>query len=191
LGHVPRDAQSASDLKGFGSRAWLSGLLDPAQIVSTNYFGGSKMRDGKMSKFVRKDVPAFSAEQRQQLKSVLIAVSAEAGLQAQREHDQREAQIIAEGKTLLGSADLRCAECHAFHKKDEDATGPDLTGYGSREWLTSFIYDPKHERFYGKRNDRMPAFGREQMLDTQAIGLIADWLRGEWYVAPYSKPLRD
>jgi len=27
----------------------------------------------------------------------------------------------------------------------------------------------------------MPAFGSEQILDAQSIGLIADWLRGEWY----------
>ena len=30
----------------------------------------------------------------------------------------------------------------------------------------------------------MPAFGEKQILSPQAIGLIADWLRGEWYEAP-------
>jgi hypothetical protein len=43
------------------------------------------------------------------------------------------------------------------------------------------ITNPKHERFYGKRNDRMPAFGADMILDAHAIGLLADWLRGEWY----------
>jgi hypothetical protein len=38
-----------------------------------------------------------------------------------------------------------------------------------------------HERFYGRRNDRMPAFEKDQILDAQAMGLLADWLRGEWY----------
>jgi hypothetical protein len=27
----------------------------------------------------------------------------------------------------------------------------------------------------------MPAFGDEKILDPQAIGLLADWLRGQWY----------
>jgi mono/diheme cytochrome c family protein len=73
----------------------------------------------------------------------------------------------------------RCTECHQFRKKDEDATAPDLTGYGSREWLIGIIANPKHERFYGTRNDRMPAFGEEKILDARSIELLADWLRGE------------
>jgi hypothetical protein len=51
---------------------------------------------------------------------------------------------------------MRCTECHQFRKTDEDASAPDLTGYGSREWLIGIINDPTHDRFYGKRNDRMP-----------------------------------
>ena len=43
------------------------------------------------------------------------------------------------------------------------------------------ITDPSHARFYGKRNDRMPLFGKDQILDAASIGLVADWLRGEWY----------
>ena len=67
------------------------------------------------------------------------------------------------------------------HSPDPDATGPDLTGWASREWLTSFITNPAHERFYGKKNDRMPRFGDEKILDAHTIGLVADWLRGDWF----------
>ena len=56
-----------------------------------------------------------------------------------------------------------------------------------REWLIGIITDAKHERYYGKRNDRMPAFGSEQILDAQSIGLLTDWLRGEWYEPMASK----
>jgi mono/diheme cytochrome c family protein len=76
---------------------------------------------------------------------------------------------------------MRCTECHQFRKPDEDATAPDLTGYGSRGWLVSFISNPAHTRFYGRRNDRMPAFGEGQRLSAKEIGLLTDWLRGEWY----------
>jgi ubiquinol-cytochrome c reductase cytochrome b subunit len=94
--------------------------------------------------------------------------------------DQRDAAIIQEGKTLLQS-EIACTDCHQFHKTDPDATGPDLTGYGSREWLTNFISNPAHPRFYGERNDRMPEFGAKQILSEREIGLVADWLRGHWY----------
>jgi mono/diheme cytochrome c family protein len=41
------------------------------------------------------------------------------------------------------------------------------------------VTDPTHERFYGESNDRMPAFGTT--METDQIGILADWLRGEWY----------
>ncbi len=76
---------------------------------------------------------------------------------------------------------MRCTECHQFHKPDEDATAPDLTGYGSREWLLAFISNPAQTRFFGKRNDRMPAFAEDKILDLHAISLLTDWLRSDWY----------
>jgi len=88
--------------------------------------------------------------------------------------------VIEEGRGLIGSG-MRCTDCHQFHKADEDATAPVLTDYGSRQWLMKFLNDPGHEDFYGKRNDRMPAFGAQQILSEKQIGLIVDWLRGEWY----------
>ena len=183
LGNVPKDAQSAAELKGFAGRQWLAGLLDPAKVGSTNYFGGTKFRDGKMVKFVKKDIAGFSAEEQAQLRKVIAAISAEAELKSQHTADIADATIIAEGRALAAGDSMRCTECHQFHKKDEDASAPDLTGYGSREWLFSIISDPAHERHYGKRNDRMPAFGKDEVIDAQSIGLLADWLREDWYKA--------
>ena len=180
MGQVPQDAQSASDLKGFASREWLAGLLDPERIGLTNYFGATRFRSGKMAKFVHQKVAAFGPEQKEQLAKVVIAVSAEAGLKSQRAADDRDAKIIDEGRVLF-SESVSCADCHQFRNKDEDASAPNLTGYGSREWLIRFISDPAHPEFYGERNDRMPAFGRDGMLNAQQIELITDWLRGEWY----------
>lgn len=181
LEQIPNDAQSAADLKGFASRVWLTGLLDPAQISGTNYFGGTKFKEGKMVKFVSKDVANYSPMQKEQLRKAVLALSAEAHLRSQQEADRRDAAAIEEGRKLLASADLRCTECHQFHEPDDDATAPDLTGYGSRHWLIDIITNPEHGRFYGKKNDRMPAFGRDGILNAHAIGLVADWLRGDWY----------
>ncbi len=181
LGGRVADPPSASDLKGFASRAWLANLLNPTNVAAPHYFGGTKFKAGKMVKFVQRDVAGFDATKQAQLAKVILALSAEAGLKAQREADAREAAAIAEGRELIRSQAMRCTECHQFQKPDEDATAPDLTGYGSRAWLIAFVGDPAHERFYGRRNDRMPRFGVDGTLDAQALGLVVDWLRGDWY----------
>lgn len=175
LGNLVSDAQAASDLKGFASREWIAGLLDSQKIVSTNYFGATKFADGKMVKFVKKDAAQFTPEQ---LKQIATALSAEAQLPSQADADKRDAALIEAGRKFMTTETARCTECHQFRKPDADATAPDLTGYGSREWLIGIISNPKHEPFYGKRNDRMPAFAEEKILDARSIELIADWLRG-------------
>jgi ubiquinol-cytochrome c reductase cytochrome b subunit len=133
-----------------------------------------------MSKFVKKDVAAYTPEEQEQLRKVIEAVSAEAQLKSQAATDKRDEAIIAEGRKLVKDA-MACTECHQFREKDADATAPDLTSYGSREWLIKILDNPAHDDFYGKRNDRMPAFGEKQVLTPEAIGLIADWLRKDWY----------
>ncbi len=179
-GKIPHDPPAAADLKGFATREWIAGLLDPEKIDAPHYFGATKFNEGKMVKFVKKEVPAYSPVQAYNLKKVIAALSAEAQLKSQIEIDQQDAALISEGRSLLRT-EFRCAECHQFRKKDEDATAPDLTGYGSRRWIVGLLTNPKHPAYYGKRNDRMPAFGDEKILDPQAIGLLADWLRGQWY----------
>jgi ubiquinol-cytochrome c reductase cytochrome b subunit len=181
LGGEPTDPISASDLKGFGSREWLTGFFDPERIDGPQYYGGTEFKDGKMVRFVKEEVAEFSPAEKEQLRKTIVALSAEARLVSQSDADRRDADIIADGRELLVGDIMNCAECHRFHDAGEDATGPDLTGFGSREWLMAFIANPEHERFFGERNDRMPVFGDKRMLTAHEIGLIADWLRGEWY----------
>ena len=189
LGSQPKDKISASDLKGFASREWIAGLLDPARVDSPHYFGGSKQKTGKMVKFVKEDIAEFDAAQKAQLQKLIIGLSAEAGLKAQSAADTRDAVVIAEGRKLVSSTAMNCTDCHKFHADGtDDPSAPDLTGYGSREWLLAFISDPSHARFYGERNDRMPAYGPDKILTAAEIGLVTDWLRGEWY-EPKADPL--
>jgi len=174
LGELVKDPIRAPDLKGFASREWIAGLLDPEKIASSNYFGGTKFANGKMVKFVKKDAAEFTQEQ---VKEIAAALSAEAQLPAQAHADTNDLMLVLKGRQFMSTDTARCTECHQFRKKDEEATAPDLTGYGSREWLIGIISNPKHERFYGTKNDRMPAFGEEKILDQHAIELLADWLR--------------
>ena len=184
LHYVPNEKnnpQSAPDLKDFASREWIAGLLDPARIDSPHYFGRTKFANGRMAKFVKDDVKGYSPEEKKLLDQAIKALSAEARLPFQRHKDAADAADIAEGrKVLADDTKLRCAECHAFGDAEGDRA-PTLIGYGSRDWLMRFIANPGHEDLYGRRNDRMPAFGEKKLLTEKEIGVLADWIRGDWF----------
>lgn len=179
LGNPPKDPQSAAELSGFGSRRWIGGILDPDRIASTNYFGGTAHANGKMVKFVQRDVPDYSEAEQADLKKVVLALSAEAQLRSQIDADQRDLAAIRQGRKLV--SDMGCTDCHQYRTKDPDATAPDLTGYASRDWLMGIIRNAAHPRFYGNKNDRMPKFGPDGILSEREIRLLTSWLRGEWY----------
>lgn len=181
LGVVPDDAPAASDLAGYGSRAWLTGLLDPERIVTDAYFGATEHATGRMARFVQRGVGGFDDAQREQLRKVIMAVSAEARLPAQAASDAATRIEIEEGRLLIGNEGIDCARCHTFHEMTEGDVGPVLTGWASRDWMLGLLNDPGHPSYYGDRNDRMPAFGAEEILGAAEMGLIVDWLRGDWY----------
>ena len=183
LGTRPEEELSAADLKNFASREWLGKLFSEEHVASDAFFGKTAFKEGKMAKFVQNKVAKFNEEEVEQLRKAVIALSAEARLPSQKKQDQADAQLIQEGKIHLLD-DLGCADCHEFHFEDEDATGPDLTGYGSREWLVEMIQNPGHEKFYGEKNDRMPSFGAEGILSDRQIHLLADWIRNDWFSPP-------
>lgn len=180
LGESPSENPSASDLHGFASRSWIRGLLDPERVDSVHYFGATDFAGGKMVEFVQEDVAEFMSKEPGNIEKVATALSAEASLPYQQEADLSDQQTIEEGRQLMREV-LDCTDCHQFRQPDDLADAPDLTGYGSRDWLIAFISNPAHSRFYGEDNDRMPLFGEDQILDEESIALIADWLRKDWY----------
>ena len=172
----------APALEGFATRRWIDGLLDPKLIVTSRYFGNTaKHRSGPMVEFVQKDFQTWKKEDRH---NVAVALSAEARLRSEATYEQRHRDAITAGTLLLKDAEKGCAQCHKFHDAGELGTAPDLTGYGTRQWLLDFVTNPEHERFYRDENERMPQFGAKQILSPQDIALIADFLRGEWYEPP-------
>jgi len=173
---------SAANLHGFGTAAWMRGLLDPAQVAGPAYFGNTAHKDGDMVGFVQGDLTDADTWTPANIEAVSLALAAEAGLAPQ----DASAAMIEEGRGLVADGE-RCGSCHRFGKEDTEPVGaPDLTGWGSREWLVGIISDPTHERFYGDSNDRMPSFGGNAAgavaaLSRRQIELVADWLRGDWY----------
>ncbi len=192
LGLIPVDPQSASDLMGFGSREWLTGFFDPERISTHEYFGGTDFENGTMADFIKMDIAEFPPEMKAELDKAIIALSAEAGLKSQRTQDEADAAIIAEGRELIAGFNLSCTDCHTYRETEGDGTAPLLTGYASREWMINFVSNPAHPDLYGSDNDRMPAYVEEGILTTAQVGLVVDWLRGEWYEpgdAPESAPV--
>ena len=130
-------------------------------------------------KFLKRKVGKYTAEELKKLSAIADALSAQAKLPSQKAaDDQSDAVLIRKGIAYLED-DIGCIDCHAFGEPDPDADGPDLTGYGSREWMLGIVHDPAHERFYGKKNDRMPAFGADGQLTHRQMELIVDWIRSE------------
>ncbi len=173
---------SAANLFEFGAASWARGLLDSDQVGGPAYFGNTAHKEGDMVSYVTDDMTDADTWSQKQIGAVIAALAAEAG----RPDPQAGESVIAEGRKLIADGD-RCGSCHRFGDNEMDlGTAPDLTGWGSREWLAGIINDPAHERFYGDTNDRMPSFGVAEegaaaMLTPQQVGLIADWLRETWY----------
>jgi ubiquinol-cytochrome c reductase cytochrome b subunit len=183
MGAPLAEKPTAADLEGFGSREWLRGFLDPKQIETAKFWGGTAFvhpaagkAKSKMVKAVTEDIAAYGAEEKAQLEKTIIALSAEAQLPSQHERDAADADGIAAGRRHF--EDLGCTDCHKFRGKGS-SSAPDLTGWASRRWLAQFLHNPMHEDFYGKRNDRMPALGEKGDLSPRELEMLAMWLRGE------------
>lgn len=178
---LPADSISASDLKDFGSRAWVSGFLHADTILSRKYWGGTIHTEGDMTGWLGDHQPETDEEKATRA-NVVLALSSQAQLASQKALDQRDSARIAAGIAYMRNTDYGCASCHKF--QDVGTDSPELTGWGSREWMIAFINDPEHPRFFGRDNDRMPSFGKEKSLSDKEIAMVVDWLRKEWRMPP-------
>lgn len=187
LGQLPAEDPSAADLHGFGSRAWVEGLFDPERVNTPEYFGATDFRNGDMVRFVQRGIPnAWTDEQRAELEYVMDWLSAEANLTRQQDVEQAEAARIERGRDAVVSGFVNCTDCHVVEGFGEQE-GPELTGWGSRDWMLRMVHDPAHPTLYGEDNDRMPAFGADEILTERDMGLIVDWIREDWYRATDSQ----
>ena len=182
---------TAPNLHGIASRQWLSGLLDPEQIVGEKYFGKTAHFEGQMVDFVNTNLATLDDAKRTKRELIVAALSAEAALPGQAEADKKSMEdgSLEMGKTAITEAwedsSTSCIDCHKFHDQGDLGSAPDLTGYGSQAWLVQMITDPAHEAMYRDTNDRMPSFGvdpqgaKQPLLTADEIDLLARWLRGE------------
>lgn len=181
---------SASNLWRFGTIDWVRGILDPAHVAGPHYFGYTAFKDGEMANYVKETIGGQLTElkgdelakYRQARDDAALALAAESGRPlgdvANSQH-----RIEAGRKAIVDV--FACIDCHKFQSQG-GGSAPDLTGYASSQWLSEFISNPANERFYGDKNDRMPAFAVHpgdpaNRLSAEDLAILVAWLRGEWY----------
>lgn len=157
----------APDHTGFGSRAWLLGLLlDPE---APHYFG----RTGHAEQ-----MPSQRRLGEENLRAVVEFLYA----QAEEPQDPGEinAALAARGERVLRD---RCLGCHLFRGEgDELGTGgPDLGLYPSRTWIARQIAEPGARTQYGALH-RMPAFGDE--LTREDLEVLTAFVRLQRFREP-------
>jgi ubiquinol-cytochrome c reductase cytochrome b subunit len=171
---APEDP-SAMDLFGFASAGWIRGLLDPEQVAGPKYFGNNEnFAEGDMASFVQGDLPGYIEDLGQDKFELLIAgLAAEGQKDDPSEPDEAVVAVIEE---------FGCADCHKFYDSGALGHGPDLTGYGSRDWLIGIISDPEGERFYPNSNDNMPAYHgqpeqpEQNLLSRKQVEMMAEFI---------------
>jgi quinol-cytochrome oxidoreductase complex cytochrome b subunit/mono/diheme cytochrome c family protein len=213
------DANGAPNLFGFASRAWIRGLLDnertaaPVKIgdplpsknpriaadknnpenynrpLLSDYFGNTNHKFGRMATWVKQHAEMLKGAEGD---AIAAALSAQAQLRSQAEADAKDTVLIEKG---VGLIQQHCTSCHRFGEQGQLGLAPDLTGYGSYEWMMGLVSDPTSERFYRRENDRMPSFAKDlahpenNNVSIRDLSLIVDWLRGQYYLAGDAQPV--
>jgi ubiquinol-cytochrome c reductase cytochrome b subunit len=152
----PKLTYKAADLADFGTEKWIRGLLNKPS--DDKYFGRTHLNDTKHNGMVKwrskleKERKGMEKEDiaKQDVEHDLIAkFLAQQSLPVKDRDEKIE-------KAGLDAFNDNCATCHKINEPGQ-STGPNLTGYGSQEWLRLMIMAPDHVTRYGNRN-KMPAF---------------------------------
>ncbi len=192
---------TAADLGNFGSRDWLKNVLVDYHAVFAPLEGeaalasygekGKRFLTGDMAGWSKENQPALrDADNAESLKALIEFLAAQSG-----RHDVGtvEEKLVSAGRKIFntgtlanGSFDSNCIDCHTLKPVGQEeilgsASGPTLTGYAGKDWLTAFLKNPGHEDFYGD-NNLMPAF--ESSLSEKELGLLVDWMTGHYYRGP-------
>ena len=170
-------APGASDLAGFGTPEWVADFLrDPA---AERFFGQTRHRDGIMVQWARKNIPLMTEREIEAVSAFVIHHPDDA------ESVAADPELMALGARVFSSGTPEgaqgCVMCHQLDHPEVSGSGmplgPDLTGYGSSDWLGGIIRDASQPRFYGSQNSGMPKFAHR--LRNQELQLLTHWILEE------------
>lgn len=192
---------TASDLGKFGQREWIRGFI--TNPGGPKHFGptvngafngmpnGKKFVEGQMAKWAKENVQNMKEKEVDAVVEFLVAQSHRTDMAPP------DAELVKQGRDFFeagsDAVEKACLGCHEI-KIDGAALGtsglapaPELTGYGSEEWLRDFLLDPGADRHYGKRN-AMPSY--KERMSEKDFDILLRWMRHRWYEpeAPEKSP---
>jgi len=188
---------TASDLGNFGTREWIRGILTAA--AGAKHFGATEERSadrrtvtrGDWRNWVRKETSTAKKVKPEELDAVVEFLASLSDHKEIGPLDQEKIKagmaFFAQGTDATSGA---CYDCHAM-KVAEDPEGffsepsaqistgaPDLTGYGSAEWLNEFIPPSRGIRSSTPATTHMPAFAEQ--LSEKEFDLLVEWMLHNW-----------
>ncbi|GIW88996.1 MAG: hypothetical protein KatS3mg108_3320 [Isosphaeraceae bacterium] len=169
--------QTASDLAGFGTSAWLRGLLENPS--DDRYFGKVQAAGGMRRWKKNSKLTAEELDQIVDFFARHVSTIPE-DLPASEWIDQPEVQAHPAYRHFAEGGE--CATCHAdWVFPNEEA--PNLYGWGSAWWTRRMILRPQAPHFYGflDESDRMPSFAGK--LTDAGLHALIRYLRGD-YIPP-------
>jgi ubiquinol-cytochrome c reductase cytochrome b subunit len=175
FGGIGSGEQTASDLKDFGTRAWIRGLLEDPRTAP--YFGKVPKCDGmvewkKQTKLKGK-----------QLDDVADFVASFGSIPADLTPDEwlDLPEVAKHPGNELFQKD--CGQCHKIEGYTEGGLrdAPGLFAWGSPQWLARMIRKPSAPDLYGfyEEPSRMPPFGSDQMTGND-LDMVIRFLRNDY-----------
>ncbi len=176
------DKQTAPDLKDFGSRAWVRGLLENPKADA--YFGKAPGCDGMV------EWKKSSKLSKKQLDDVAAFVATFASIPDDTTPDEWLNLPGVSTHPGLEPFTKECGTCHVIAGLSEGGTrdAPQLFGWGSPRWSSRMIRKPGAADMYGylEKADQMPPFA-DQLTDND-LRTILRYLRNDYLGAPKPSP---
>jgi len=169
------DLQSAPDLKGFGSYAWVRGLLEKPDADA--YFGKSPECDG-MTEWKR--ASKLDAKQLDQVAEFVASFAAIPEDQTVDEWLNTPGVVDHPGNELFQKD---CGTCHMIDGYTDGGLrdAPDLFAWGSPRWMKRMIRKPGAAVLYGylEEKQRMPASAPEDLNESD-LEMIVRYLKDDY-----------
>lgn len=178
----------ASELKGFGSREWVRGLLENPS--DPKYFGHTAKLEG-MKDWKKKS--KLTAEELDQVADFVAELAkVEPGENQEDWYGRAYSGKLEDhpGATLFVED---CGQCHVLGEIGLITEGglqdaPNLFGYGSQDWLRQMIRAPGADHLYGyiDESERMPGFA--DRLSQSDVETAVRFLTGDYAPAGTAGP---
>ena len=121
---IVAEKSSASNLWQFGTRQWIRGMLDPAQVAGPHYFGNTAFKEGEMVGYVKETIGGQLSELKgeelatyqKQIDDVAFALAEEGKMLREMYPQER----VTSGRDAIVNV-FACIDCHKF--REEGALG--------------------------------------------------------------------